>query len=192
MQDNKEEIEVKESNKKKNPQKGSALFDFASIIMTGIVAIAVVFTFFFRTASVNGRSMMPTLYHGDMLMVTAFDNTHEAGDIVVITQPNAFNEPIIKRIIAVGGQTIDIDFDEGIVYIDGAAEEHDYTLASPTYDREDFNGPITIPEGYVFVMGDNRNDSTDSRSRAVGIIDERYIYGTVIGRISPPNSWEVV
>ncbi len=191
MTENEELLET-ENSKKKEPKKGSMLFDFASIVMTGIVAIAVIFAFFFRTASVSGRSMMPTLSHGDMLMVTAFDKTHEAGDIVVITQPNAFNEPIIKRIIAVGGQTVDIDFEAGIVYIDGKAESGDYTLNAPTYDREDFEGPITIPEGYVFVMGDNRNDSTDSRSYAVGLIDVRYIYGTVIGRLSPANSWEVV
>lgn len=183
-----------EENKeiKTKSQKGSSLFDFASIVMTGIVAIAVVFTFFFRTATVSGRSMLPTLSNGDMLMVTAFDNTHEAGDIVVITQPNAFNEPIIKRIVAVGGQTVDIDFEEGIVYVDGQPEKVTYTLNSPTYAQEDFSGPVTIPKGYLFVMGDNRNDSTDSRSNMVGLIDERYVYGTVVGRLSPPGNWEVV
>ncbi len=184
-----EKTEVKAKTK---AVKGSSLFDFASIIMTGIIAIMVVFTFFFRTATVSGRSMQPTLSHGDMLMVTAFDNSHEAGDIVVITQPNAFNEPIIKRIVAVGGQTVDIDFKAGIVYVDNEPEQVSYTLASPTYEEEDFKGPVTIPEGYVFVMGDNRNDSTDSRSNMVGLIDERYIYGTVVGRLSPPGSWEVI
>lgn len=184
MEENKQAAEKKKS--------GSALFDFASVVMTGIVAIAIVFTFLFRTATVSGRSMRPTLYHGDMLMVTAFDTEHNAGDIVVITQPNDFNEPIIKRIIAVEGQTVDIDFNEGIVYIDGKAEEGDYTVASPTYNKEDFEGPVTVPEGYVFVMGDNRNDSTDSRSNAVGMIDVRYIYGTVVGRISPVGNWTVI
>ncbi len=191
MQENMDII-IEEEQKAKPKKKGSVLFDFASIIMTGIVAIAIVFTFFFRTASVKGWSMWPTLDNGDMLMVTAFDNTHEAGDIIVITQPNSFNEPIIKRIIAVGGQTVDIDFIKGIVYIDGKAESGEYTLAEQTYDRLDFEGPVTVPEGYVFVMGDNRNDSTDSRSLGVGLIDERYIYGTVIGRITPPDSWKVV
>ncbi len=183
---------MEENKKTKNKsEKGSSLFDFASIVMTGIVAIAVVFTFFFRTATVSGRSMLPTLSNGDMLMVTAFDNTHEAGDIVVITQPNAFNEPIIKRIIAVGGQTVDIDFERGIVYVDGQPENTTYTLNAPTYEPEDFKGPVEIPEGYLFVMGDNRNDSTDSRSNMVGLIDERYVYGTVVGRLSPPGNWEV-
>ncbi len=175
---------------RKKQQKGSALFDFASIIMTGIVAIAIVFTFFFRTANVSGGSMEPTLYNGHMLMVTAFDNTHEIGDIVVITQDNAFHEPIIKRIVAVGGQEVDIDFEAGIVYVDGKPE-HGYPIYEPTVTQEDFQGPITIPEGFVFVMGDNRDDSTDSRSNAVGLIDERYIYGTVVGRIAPFGQWKV-
>ena len=176
-----------EENKKKKTksEKGSSLFDFASIIMTGIIAIALVFTFFFRTATVSGRSMQPTLNGGDMLMVTAFDNTHEAGDIVVITQPNAFNEPIIKRIIAVGGQTVDIDFDKGIVYIDGEPEKVTYSLGAPTNEREDFRGPVTIPEGYLFVMGDNRNGSLDSRSTTIGMVEEEYVLGRVITRILP-------
>ncbi len=194
MEEKVEKTETTQATEKteKADKAGAMLFDFASIIMTGIIAIALVFVFFFRTATVSGRSMLPTLNHGDMLMVTAFDNTHEVGDIVVITQPNDFNEPIIKRIIAVGGQTVDIDFNLGIVYIDGKPEQHDYILNAPTYEKEDFKGPVTVPEGYVFVMGDNRNDSTDSRSNAVGMIDERYIYGTVLGRISPAGSWNVV
>ncbi len=170
----------------------SLLFDFVSVLMTGVIIIAVIFTFFFRTASVIGKSMEPTLYENDMLMVTARKSDYKAGDIVIITQPNSFNEPIVKRIIALGGQTVDIDFDKGIVYVDGKEEQGDYTLADKTYDRENFTEPVTVPEGYVFVMGDNRNNSTDSRSMAVGLIDERYIYGSVIGRMVPFGSWKVV
>lgn len=168
----------------------SLFYDFASIIVTGIVAIAVIFTFFFRTADVNGKSMVPTLEHRDILMITAHEESVEYGDIVIITQPNSFNEPLVKRVIATEGQTIDIDFDEGIVYIDGEALEENY-IAEKTHRQEDFSGPVTVPEGHVFVMGDNRNNSTDSRSDMVGFIDTRYIYGKVIGRIYPYGNWDV-
>lgn len=182
--------DARENAKNQNNKSGATLYDFASVVMTGIVIITVIFTFLFRTATVNGNSMHPTLYNGDVLMVTAMDKTHKYNDIVVITQPNSFNEPIIKRIIATGGQTVDIDFDKGVVYVDGKELSEKY-VAEPTYVRESFEGPMVVPQGYVFVMGDNRNHSTDSRSSMVGLIDERYIYGTVIGRITPFGNWNV-
>ena len=180
MEENKEII--------KENKKGSSLFDFASIVMTGIVAIAVVFTFFFRTATVSGRSMQPTLNGGDMLMVTAFDNTHERGDIVVITQPNAFNEPIIKRIIAVGGDKVDINFTTGVVTVNGQEEEYTDSL---TLQQFDIAFPITVPEGCVFVLGDNRAESLDSRSTEIGCIDERFIVGKVLFRLFPLGEGKV-
>lgn len=175
---------------KKNNKFISFFYDFASIIVTGMIVIAVVFTFFFRTAGVNGKSMVPTLHHQDMLLLSSHYSNPKQGDIVIITQPNAFNEPIVKRIIAVGGQTIDIDFSSGTVFVDGKALQEDY-INELTRDREDFKGPVTVPEGFVFVMGDNRNNSTDSRSNLVGMIDVRYIYGKVQGRLLPTGSWKV-
>lgn len=168
----------------------SLFYDFASIIVTGIVAIAVIFTFFFRTADVSGESMLPTLKDKDVLMITAHETDIKNGDIVIITQPNAFNEPLVKRVIATEGQTIDIDFEQGIVTVDGQELQEDY-IAEKTHISEDFEGPVTVPEGCVFVMGDNRNNSTDSRSNMVGFIDTHYIYGKVLGRILPYGSWDV-
>lgn len=168
----------------------SLFYDFASIIVTGMVAIAVIFTFFFRTADVSGQSMEPTLKNKDVLLITAHETDVKYGDIVIITQPNSFHEPLVKRVIATGGQTVDIDFDEGIVYVDGVALEEDY-IAEPTHRQEDFDGPVTVPEGCLFVMGDNRNNSSDSRSDMVGFIDTRYIYGKVLGRLFPYGSWDV-
>ena len=85
-------------------------------------------------------------------------------------------DPIVKRVIATEGQTVDIDFEEGVVYVDGVALDEPY-VNSTTNERENFTEPVTVPEGCVFVMGDNRNRSTDSRSAAIGCVDTRYIIG---------------
>ena len=145
------------------------------------------FTFVFRFVGVVGQSMEPTLYENDWLLVTAMKSDYEYGDIVISTQPNAFNEPIVKRVIATGGQTVTINFSTGEVYVDGALLEEDY-IAGNTTDSEGFSGSITVPEGKLFVMGDNREHSTDSRSDVIGLLDERYIVGKAMVRIFPTNS----
>ena len=98
--------------------------------------------------------------------------------------------PIIKRGIATEGQTVDIDFENSIVYVDGVALDEPY-INEPTRDREDFFSPVTVPEGYVFVMGDNRNGSTDSRAAIIGFIDERYVVGKVAFRLLPISEFEI-
>lgn len=168
----------------------SNIYEIASIVLTSIIAIVILFTACFRLVGVEGSSMLPTLTNGDWLLCSASTTTYEYGDIVIIVQPNALNKPIVKRVIATEGQVVDIDFEEGIVYVDGVALDEPYTN-SLTYDEEDFIGPVTVEEGCVFVMGDNRNASTDSRSSLIGQIDTRYILGKVIGRIYPFGSFDV-
>lgn len=166
------------------------LFDIVSIIVPAIVAVCIVFTFCFRTAGVDGSSMNPTLTNGDRLIITAGIGKITNGDIVVSSQPNDLEKTLIKRVIAVEGQTIDIDFNAGVVYVDGVALDEPYT-AAPTRESLDFDGPITIPRGYVFLMGDNRNRSTDSRSNQIGLIDRDYIMGKMIFRFLPFGSFAV-
>ena len=166
------------------------IYDLASIVVTGIVAIAIIFTFFIRTAGVSGFSMLPTLNHGDVLAISAHYTDVTKGDIIIITQPNAFHEPLVKRIIATEGDEGDIDFDEGVVYVNSVALDEPYTL-TPTNHPLDFVGPVVVPEGKVFVLGDNRNGSSDSRSKSIGFIDTRYIYGKVLGRLAPFGQWDV-
>ena len=111
-------------------------------------------------------------------------------DIVIVTQPNYFHEPIVKRVIATGGQTVDIDPLAGVVYVDGEALDEPYTL-EPTYTLDDIQFPLTVPEGMLFVMGDNRNISLDSRYTEVGLIDVREIQGRAAGRVFPLGEWSI-
>lgn len=166
------------------------MYDLVSVVVTAMVVIFLIFTFATRVLVVSGDSMLPTLHNANSVAISSSEHSYEYGDIVIITQPNALEKTLIKRVIAVGGQTVDIDTEAGIVYVDGKALEEDYTL-EPTYEKGDMEYPIQIPEGYVFAMGDNRNNSADSRMKIIGLVDERYIMGKVYFRISPFGQWKV-
>ena len=152
-----------------------------------LAAVMIVFLLLFRIVIVSGSSMYSTLWNGDWLLVTSsiFYKDPQAGDIIVASK-DSFNdgEPIIKRVIATEGQTVDIDFNSGIVYVDGIALEEDYTY-TPTNAQEGIIFPITIADGCIFVMGDNRNGSKDSRHPDIGMIDTREILGKAVFLVFP-------
>lgn len=147
-----------------------------------IAGVILVFSFLFRIVVVSGPSMNNTLIDGDMLLLlssTLYD-TPKRGDIIVASKDSFDNgAPIIKRVIATQGQVVDIDFDQGIVYVDGIALDEPYTN-TPTNQQEGIAFPLTVDEGCVFVMGDNRNISKDSRSTDIGQIDCREVLGKAI------------
>lgn len=176
----------------------SEIYDWAEAIVFSLTAVILVFTFIFRIVGVGGVSMENTLNAGvinendyvDRVVISHIHYTPAHGDIVVL-YAKALKECIIKRVIAVGGDTVNIDFDHHLVYVNGKALTEPY-IREPTIERGDVQFPITVPKGHVFVMGDNRNDSYDSRYKAVGMIDDQDILGHAILRIYPLNQIEIL
>ena len=159
--------------------RGRDLYEWIQSLVGSVLVVVAIFTFGIRMLGVDGHSMLNTLQHGDRLMVVnpIFYHDYKYGDIVILRKNGVFdNEPIVKRVIATGGQTVDIDFSEGVVYVDGEALEEDY-IREPTYTAEGTEFPLTVPEGSIFVMGDNRNGSSDSRDYRLGTVDTRYVIG---------------
>ena len=155
-----------------------------------IAGVLLVFSLLFRVVVVSGPSMNQTLVDGDWLILlgNVIYRNPEHGDIIVASKSSYDNgTPIIKRVIAVEGQTVDIDFEAGIVYVDGVALDEPYTLTGTNrYEGVDF--PLTVSAGCLFVMGDNRNDSKDSRDPEIGLIDRREVLGKAIFLLVPGNN----
>ena len=154
-----------------------------------VTAVVLVFSLCFRVVIVSGPSMKNTLVDGDWLLLlgNTFYNDPARGDIVVVSK-DSYDDgtPIIKRVIALEGQKVDIDFESGIVYVDDVALEEPY-VRTVTTTPEGVEFPVTVPGGCVFVLGDNRNNSRDSRYPAIGMVDTREILGKAIFLFFPGN-----
>lgn len=177
--------EEKKKGKKLGWKKSMVLYLHDLIYM--LMAILLVFLLLFRVIVVSGDSMYSTLWDGDYLLLLSnvFYHTPQRGDIVVISKADFDNgSPIVKRVIATEGQTVDIDFENGIVYVDGTALEEDY-IHNLTVDSEGVVFPLTVKEGCIFVLGDNRAVSKDSRNPEIGQIDQREILGKAIYLMIP-------
>lgn len=162
------------------------LFDWAESLVTALIILTMLFAFFVRLVGVAGESMENTLHNNEFLIVSDLLYEPEAGDIVVMTKKTFMEDSFVKRIIATEGQTVDIDYDRGVVSVDGVELIEPYTKTLTTR-RGDVQFPVTVPEGHIFVLGDNRNGSTDSRVSTCGMVDERMILGRVLFRIFPLN-----
>ena len=179
-----------EPQQKKAPFMINLLYDMADSVKGAVLVVFLIFALVFRAVGVDGESMLPTLNDGDWVAVAGAVTNFERGDIVIINQPWRRNVPIIKRVIATGGDTINIDFDKREVYVNGLKLDEPYIL-EPTWLEYDIDFPLTVDEGKLFVMGDNRNDSIDSRSSEIGLIDERYVLGKALIRIYPIEEWQI-
>jgi len=175
------------------------LFDLIEIASGAFLFVILLFTFVVRIVTVHGPSMQETLHDRDMLLISHLLGGPRAGDIVVIQVPNPqYDTPIIKRVIATEGQTIDFDFANWTVIVDGEPLDEpyvnfDYRTAMSSDGLNLNNLPITVGPGKIFVMGDNRNRSSDSRSASIGQVDVRNdVVGRVLVRLMPFDKFGIV
>ena len=171
--------------------RGQGLLEWYEALISAALVLVLIFSFFFRIIQVDGSSMVPTLVNGDKLIVWGAGYTPQRGDVVIVDSYTSYGKPLVKRVIAKGGDTVSIDYATGTVAVNGEVLQEDY-IAEPTYLGYDVTFPYTVPEGTVFVMGDNRNQSLDSRSTYVGCIDERDILGRVLLCFMPFTDFGVV
>lgn len=173
--------ENRKETKEEQKIPGRDLYEWVQALVCSVLAVVVIFTFGVRLIGVDGHSMVPTLQHGDRLLVlnSMFYDDYQYGDIVILTKETFLSAPIVKRVIAVGGQTVDIDFESGSVYVDGKLLNEPY-INELTFQEEGVEFPVVVPEGSIFVMGDNRNHSDDSRNSRLGTVDTRYVIGKAV------------
>ncbi len=188
-----EESDLPAQNKKSRFVKD--IFDWVETLAVAVCAVVLIFTFFVRVVTVDGSSMEDTLHHGERLVISDVLYSAKPGDVVITTVPEVYgDDPLVKRVIATEGQTIDIDFDSWTVAVDGEIVPEWYVKyregTSMLRGNVNMVYPLTVPEGKVFVMGDNRNDSSDSRS--FGLVDESNIIGKVYFRILPISKAGIV
>ena len=171
-----------------------SLFEWLELLAIVLVIIVTLFTFVVSIVGVDGSSMYPTLHNRDLMLVQRIAYTPQQGDVIVLRKDNTFaNQALVKRVIATGGQTVYIDYDANTITVDGEVLEEpylnyefddlygsDYMADRVDLDPQYVNQEFTVPEGCVFVCGDNRNHSSDSRVAQLGMVDERYVIGRVL------------
>lgn len=166
-------------------------YELIEMLATVTVVVMLLFAFFLRLNIVDGDSMLQTLHEGEYLAVSDLFYEATPGDIVIVHDISqvGYANPIVKRVIATEGQTVDIrcDFHNWHLYVDGEeVDESAYRyLATDILLLPEYKFPITVPEGEIFVLGDNRNHSADSRQIEIGTIDERCVVGKAWMRIMP-------
>jgi len=170
-------------------QKGALdLYFWLQALVIALVSLILIFPLIVRVIGVDGKSMLPTLHDKDMLLLQSVGYTPKQGDVVVLRKQFAdVKGPIVKRVIATGGQTVEINYNLGLVTVDGEVIHEPYInepMEWPDSQWETIDS-VTVPEGHIFVMGDNRNHSSDSRDERLGVVDERYVLGRALWVVLP-------
>ena len=176
---------------KKDSSTGRELYMNVRVLVTMMGVFVLLFTFVARVIVVSGPSMQNTLFGGDLILVWSLGYTPEPGDVVVLTQESYQEDSIVKRVIATAGQQVDIDYDTSTVRVDGEVLDEPYIkemMLLPSWG-EGINH-VVVPEGCIFVMGDNRNHSADSRYPAIGIVDTRCVIGRGTVVLFPVGHWK--
>ena len=175
--------EVSESEKKKLDIK-KEIKDWVVSIAIAVIVALVIRTYIFTLVRVDGQSMEPTLSHGDVLYTNRFMYEPQNGDIVIFRPTHSPETPYVKRVIAVAGQTVTVNAEAHTVVVDGRILPEDY-IKEPLLSAGTMKYPVTVPDGYIFVLGDNRNNSRDSRDVTVGLVPVESIIGKALFRILP-------
>ena len=176
---------------RKEASDGRDLYLNIRVLVIMMTTFVLMFTFVARIIVVSGQSMENTLHNGELILVWSLGYTPKQGDIVVLTQESYQEDSIVKRVIALEGQTVDINYDTNTVYVDGEPLKEDYTkekMQIPSYG-EGLNH-VTVPQGGIYVMGDNRNHSADSRFPDIGIVDTRCVIGKGVAVMFPFHRWK--
>ncbi len=168
------------------------IHDWILSLLTALIICILLFSFVLHPIDVVGTSMLPSLHDGEKMLVSGLFYRPKAGDVVVFKKDEYDpSKSLVKRVIATEGQEVNIDFENGIVYIDGTPLSEPY-IADLTYNKLDFIGPKKVPKGCVFVMGDNRNASIDSRKSEIGMLDTRLILGRAYYVVYPLSALRAV
>ncbi|MBR3869167.1 MAG: signal peptidase I [Clostridia bacterium] len=161
----------------------TSVFHWLYGIVGFLFVLFIVFVLFFKVVEVDGESMSPTLNDNDKLLIYTMNYTPKQGDIVVISADD--EQTLIKRIVATENQTVEVDYKTGKVIVDGMAIDEKYVTEMSEPEDNEISYPYTVPEDCVFVMGDNRNESRDSRSKVIKAVEEYRIVGKAITRLIP-------
>ena len=177
MEENTEKLQNQSGeNQQEKKSDGRESYEWVQALVCSVLTVVLLFTFGARLIGVDGHSMLPTLQNGDRMLVlnSMLYHDYKYSDVVVLRKDTFLKEPIVKRVIATAGQTVDIDFDSGTVYVEGEPLREDY-----------INELTFLEEGHIFVMGDNRNRSSDSRDSNLGTVDTRYVIGRAVAVAFP-------